>query len=171
MQLMKMKYKAFEFQANPSLIEVSKSKKINERPLLDAGSAVREISKNAAVISVQGRFYGENAQTLAYELEILNDEKGPGWLFLPNGDCFDAYFKSLNLKMDASKNSVYYSAVFVENENHKLYKSEFPYTVALDHENAFDIAERCGVSVESIMQHNDIKTPFDIKKGDKVVLK
>lgn len=171
MQLMKMKYKDFEFQANPFSVEVAKSKNISEHPLFDIGSAVREISKNAAVIRVQGRFYGDTSQALAARLEILHDDKGSGWLFLPNGDCFNAYFKELNLKIEATENSVYYSAVFVENENHKSFNADFAYTIASDNENAFDIAERCGVSVESIMKNNDIKTPFDIKKGNKVVLK
>ena len=41
---------------------------------------------------------------------------------------------------------------------------------ALDGENAFDIAKRCNTTVEDIMKRNEIKTPFDIKAGERLVI-
>ncbi|MCD7873132.1 MAG: LysM peptidoglycan-binding domain-containing protein [Clostridiales bacterium] len=48
---------------------------------------------------------------------------------------------------------------------------DFGYTYALKGENVFDIAFRCSTTVESIMKNNDIKSPFDVAEGDRLVIK
>ncbi len=45
------------------------------------------------------------------------------------------------------------------------------YIVAYDGDNAFDIAARANMSVDEIMQLNDIESPFSIKKGERVKLR
>ena len=45
------------------------------------------------------------------------------------------------------------------------------YIVAYDGDTAFDIAARANMSVDEIMQLNDIESPFSIKKGDRVKLR
>ena len=46
-----------------------------------------------------------------------------------------------------------------------------PSVVAYDRDTAFDIAARANMSVDEIMQINDIESPFSIKKGDRVKLR
>ena len=52
-----------------------------------------------------------------------------------------------------------------------MVERDFKYTFAKAGENAFEIANRCDISVNDIMLFNDFKTPFDIKTGDRVVLR
>ena len=170
MRLIKMKYKDFEFEKNPQSVEVAKAKKISRRTVFTKGSSVSEIADNAAVITAKGMLYGENAPQLADELERLHDKRGSGMLLLPCGSCYDAYFSSLKLESNAQEGYISYSLEFVENENHRLPCVDFGYTYALKGENAFDIAGRCSVTVESIMKNNDIKTPFDIEEGERLVI-
>ncbi|MCD7872480.1 MAG: hypothetical protein LUG21_04135, partial [Clostridiales bacterium] len=94
MKLIKMKYKDFEFVKNPQSIEVKKSKNINEKALFGVGSAVEEVSKNAAVIKANGVYFGENSLEFMFDLQRTFDEKGAGILILPCGECYCAFFKS-----------------------------------------------------------------------------
>lgn len=170
MRLIKMKYKDFEFEKNPQSVEIAKTKKISRRAVFSKGDSVCEISGNAAVITAKGRLYGDDAQLIADELKRLHDKRGSGMLLLPCGSCYDAYFSSLELKSGAQEGYIDYSLEFIENENHRLPSVDFGFTYALEGENAFDIANRCSVAVESIMKNNDLKTPFDIKEGERLVI-
>lgn len=171
MHLMKMKYKNFEFPLNPYVIKVNHSRNIAENPILDSDSAAYNISKNASVISGEGCFFGEKAFYFASELERLSKSDSSGWLFTPNGNCFNAYFKELTIKSDAKRNEVFYSFTFIENCNHNKVKREIDFVYAKKDENLFDIAHRCKVPIEKLLELNNRKNPFDISTGDKVVLK
>lgn len=171
MHLMKMKYKDFEFPLNPSVIKVKHSRNISENPILDSDSAVYNISKNASVISGEGCFFGEKAFQYASELERLSKSSSSGWLFTPNGNCFNAYFKELTIKSDAKRNEVFYAFTFIENCNHKKNQRNIDFVYAREDENLFDIAYRCDVPIETLLELNNRKNPFDISVGDKVVLK
>lgn len=171
MHLMKMKYKNFEFPLNPSVIKVKHSRNIAENSIIDSDSAVYNISKNASVISGEGCFFGDKAFQYASELENLSKSSSPGWLFTPNGDCFNAYLKELTIKSDAKRNDVFYTFTFVENCNHKKNERDIEFVFAKEGENLFDIADRCNIPIETILDINDFKNPFDISAGDKVVLK
>lgn len=170
MQLLKMRYKDFVFASNPSKIEVLSSKSVSERALVNGGFSTAENSKNACVIKAEGTLYGEEAQSQLQGLTRLFNESGAGWLFLPNGRCFNAYFKTLITTQSADKGSVSYGITFVEKPAHRSEYYPFGYTYAQEGENAFDIAERCNISIEDLMDCNSIKTPFDIKGGDRIWL-
>lgn len=167
----KMRYKDFEFPQNPTQIKITRTKNINESPLFDVGSAVEEVSRNAAQITVSGKILGEESFALLSRLQMLQEQRGAGTLFLPGGEYFDAYFEKLETVRNASLNLVEYTAVFRENESHRKPEIDFGFTYAQAGENAFDIANRCSVTVESIMQANDFMSPFDITEGSRVVLK
>lgn len=171
MKLCKMKYKNFEFPLNPSAVEIKYSSNINEASIVESDSAVELISKNATIVTGEGSFFGEDAFTLASELERLSAEHDSGWLFLPNGACFDVFLKELFIKSDARKNEVFYSFKFIENCNHRKSRLELDFVKARKNENLFDIAHRCRKPLEKIMELNNFKSPFDIKEGDRVALK
>ena len=167
----KMKFKDFEFPSNPAVIKTELSANVREEPLFQSNSAVYNISRNATVISGEGCLWGEERYTASALLKKLQSGSGAGWLFLPDGSCFNAYFTSLTIKEDAKKGCVSYAFSFTENCSHGKEEYDFGFTLALKNENMFDIAHRCGVAVETLMRLNDFKTPFSIKEGDKVVLR
>ena len=168
---MKMKFKDFEFPSNPAVIKTKLSANVREAPLFDSDSAVYNVSRNAAVISGQGSLWGEERFNASSLLKRLQQSSGAGWLFLPDGSCYNAFFTALTLEEDAKKGCVSYSFSFTENCFHTKEEHDFGFTLAREGENMFDIAHRCGVPIETLMRLNDIKTPFDLAQGDKVVLK
>lgn len=168
---MKMKFKDFEFPSNPAVIKTRLSANVREAPLFDGDSAVYNVSRNAAVISGQGSLWGEERFIASALLKRLQQSSKAGWLFLPDGSCYNAFFTSLTLEENAKKGCVSYSFSFTENCFHTKEKHDFGFTLARENENMFDIAHRCGVPIETLMRLNDIETPFDIAEGDKVVLK
>lgn len=166
----KMKFKDFEFPSNPAVIKTQLSANVREAPLFDSDSAVYNVSRNAAVISGEGSLWGEERFTASALLKRLQKSSEAGWLFLPDGSCYNAFFTSLTIEEDAKKGCVFYAFSFTENCSHTKEKYDFGFTLAKAGENMFDIAHRCGVPIEALMRLNDIRTPFDVKEGDKVVL-
>ena len=170
-QAVKMKFKDFEFPSNPAVIKTKLSANVRENPLFQSDSAVYHISRNAAVISGEGSFWGEERFTASVLLKRLQSSSSSGWLFLPDGSCFNAFFTSLTIEEDAKKGCVSYSFSFTENCAHVQEEYDFGFTLARENENMFDIAYRCDVPVETLMRLNDFKTPFSVKEGDRVTLK
>lgn len=171
MTLCKMKFREFEFPLNPAVIEVKYSKNISKTPLFGSDSATEGVSRNAAVICGEGSFFGEGAFALAAELERLNKSEADGWLFLPDGGCFKAFFEELTVRSDAKKNEVFYTFKFVESCAHKKQELLLDFTTVRDGENLFDVAHRTRVPLERIMDLNSFKSPFDVSAGDKAVLR
>ncbi|MCI9112220.1 MAG: LysM peptidoglycan-binding domain-containing protein [Eubacterium sp.] len=169
--MMKMKYKDFEFPSNPSVLKVELSDNVVEKPLFGSDSAVYSISHNAALISGEGCFWGKDGIVFSRELKALQKSSSSGWLFLPDGGCYNAFLTALTVKEDARKGCVFYTFSFTENCNHKKDEFDFGFTYALENENMFDISHRCGVEIERLMQLNNIETPFSVSVGDKVVLR
>lgn len=169
-KFIKMRYKDFEFPQNPSQIKITRTKNISENPLFDVGSCVQEVSKNAAEITVAGKLPADESGVVLLRLKMLQEEKGSGSLFLPGGEYFDAFFEKFETVRNAAQNIVEYTAVFRENENHRKNRIDFGFTYAQKGENAFDIANRCAVAVEKIMQLNEFKSPFDIDEGSRVII-
>ncbi len=168
---MKMKFNDFEFSVNPKSIEISSSTNCRKKPIFGENTAVENVSVNPIVISGSGEIYGKNAEMdCSYLLHMLKT-KCSYWLFSPNMIPVKAFLTEFVYNQSSVKNSYSYSFVFVEDCNNKSECLRLPYTIALDGENAFDIAFRCNASVDEIMNNNDIKTPFDISEGDKVVLR
>lgn len=170
-EAVKMRFKDFEFPSNPAVIKTELSANVRENPLFQRDSAVYNVSRNAAVISGNGSFWGEERFTASALLKKLQNSSSAGWLFLPDGSCFNAFFTALTIEEDAKRGCVSYSFSFTENCSHRKEEYDFGFTLALENENMFDIAHRCGVAVETLMRLNDFKTPFSVKAGDKVVLK
>ncbi len=167
----KMRYKNFEFDVNPSTVKTELSSSISENALIGSDSAVSCVSRRASVISGEGSFWGENAVRLSRELKSVREQPQSGWLFLPDGSCFNAFFSYLSITEDVKKGCVSYSFKFVENCNHRKSFFDFGFTYVKNGENMFDVAYRSAVDVEKLMELNDYKSPFALKEGDRVVLK
>ena len=167
----KMRFKGFSFDVNPNFIEIRHRRIINEKALLNGKSRVTGGALCPAEITGRGSFYGVSAPEKLQMLESLHKKGGEGWLYLPQGGAYKVYFKELTFSFNADKNRYEYSFVFVECTNSKKPSFDFSYTVADDGENLFQIARRCRVPVERLMELNDFATPFSVDPGDKVVLK
>lgn len=168
--MMKMKFKDFEFPSNPLFVKTEMAQRINESPVISGESHVFRIADRATVIKADGCFWGEDGADASLKLKILMKSRKPGWLFLPDGSCYNAYLSSLDIKEDAKKNAVSYSLSFLEKSPGKSGNYAFAFTYAEENENLFDIAFRCDKKIEDIMRLNDFSNPFAVQKGDKVVL-
>ena len=168
---MKLKYKNFEFPSNPSKIEILSSSNCNNKPIFDSSSAVENVSVNPIIVMGGGEFFGEGREEYCATLQNLLKSTESGWLFLPSVPPVKAYFTELKFGQGTKRNSISYSFEFTEDCTDRRPERLFKYTVAGDGENAFEIANRCNVSVNDIMRLNDLKSPFEISKGDRVVLR
>lgn len=165
-----MKYKDFEFPTNPSKIEVQAERNISVKPSLNRKWVNQNVSENPVKITGSGIFYGDSAQTICNELQRLVSEESSGWLFAPTIEPVKAFFESFTYSKDTSKNRLDYSFIFKEDMRGRNAKHHFSFTYADENENAFDIANRTGVSVNKIMEINDFSSPFEIEQGSKVRL-
>ncbi|MCH5321284.1 MAG: LysM peptidoglycan-binding domain-containing protein [Eubacterium sp.] len=168
---MKLKYKNFEFPSNPGKIEIMSSSNCNSKPIFDGNSAVENVSVNPVIVTGSGEFFGEGREEYCGVLQNLLKSTESGWLFLPSAPPVKAYFTEFKFSQNTKRNSISYTFEFTEDCTDRKSERLFKYTVAGDGENAFEIANRCSVSVNDIMRLNDLKSPFEISKGDRVVLR
>lgn len=167
---MRMRYKNFEFPSNPSEIEILSSSACSSKSEIQGGSIVENVSVNPTVVSGSGEFYGEGSEEYCARLQNMLRDRESGWLFAPSAPPIKAFFTEFKFGRNNKKNSVSYTFCFTEDcTNKKAYIPPESIT-ACEGDNAFEIANRFGVSVNDIMRLNDFKTPFDINKGDRVVL-
>ncbi|MDE5996348.1 MAG: hypothetical protein K2G56_05455 [Eubacterium sp.] len=168
--MIKMKFEDFEFPNNPLFIKTEMAQRMNERCVLNGKSKIFPVSDRATVIKADGCFWGEDGADASFKLKILMKSRKAGWLFLPDGSCYNAYLSSLDIQEDAKKSCISYSISFIEKSNDKKSEYPFEFTYAEENETMFDIAFRCDKSIERLMELNDFSNPFSVQKGDKVVL-
>lgn len=168
---MKLKYKNFEFPSNPEKIEILSSTNCSSSAVLDKNSAVQNVSVNPVIVKGSGEFYGNTGEETAALIQNMLRDKRSGWLMLPFFVPVKAFFTAFEFCKNSSKNAVSYSFEFTEDCSGRVAERDFKYTLAKAGENAFEIANRYDISVNDIMLFNDFKTPFDIKEGDRVVLR
>lgn len=168
---MKLKYKEFEFPANPGSIEISLSSNCSSTPISDGNSNVENVSVNPIIVAGNGEFFGEAAQEHCALLQNLLKSKESGWLFVPSSPPIKAYFTEFKFSKNTKRNSISYAFVFTEDCSDRKSERFFNYTYAEKGENAFEIANRCNVSVNDIMRLNDFESPFELTQGDRVVLR
>ena len=167
---MKMQFKDFVFPANPSKIEISSSSSCAADDIYDGSNVVSNISTKPVIVTGSGEFFGERAAEYCAVLSNMLRDRTWGWLFTPGAAALKAYFTDFSYERDCTKNSFAYTFKFVENCSDVRAKREITKVVAENGENAFDIANKCSVTVDDIMKLNDLKTPFDIKEGSEVTV-
>lgn len=168
---MKMRFNDFVFPANPAKLEILLSSNFSSSPVFGRGSSVQNVSVNPAVIKGSGEFYGSRAESSCCYLQHILRLRTAGILFIPSSGSYNAYLTEFNFSRNADKSGIAYSFVFTESCSDRKERRSFCSTVAKEGENAFDIADRCCVSVNEIMERNSFKTPFDINKGDRVMMR
>lgn len=170
MKQIKMSYKGFDFEVNPSSIEVSLSKNISTKQLPFCSSKTQEISFAPTVISGKGRFCCDNAGEQAFKLERIFKSNGSAYLFAPGISPMKAFFKSLSISSDSRDGSICYSFEFIEDNQGKKSEHKFDYIYADNGDNLFTISNKTGVAVEKLFELNNYKDLFSVRNGDKVWL-
>jgi hypothetical protein len=166
-----MKFKDFEFPSNPNTIEITSNRNVNINCVYGEKSVTENVSCNPTVISGSGSFFGDNADEYCTRLSRLLKIESSGWLYCPNAYPIKAFFSEFTYKVDSEKGCVQYNFTFIEDCSSKQEEKKFCYTISQKDENAFDIANREGVSVDDVMTLNDFKSPFDIKEGTTVKIR
>ena len=167
---MRMKYKDFIFPSNPKSVKVLSSVNCSEKSVYGKNSDVQGVSVNPSVITGNGEFYFEKGEDSCCYLMHLLHQATSGWLFVPSSPPMKAFLTQFTFEKNAQKGCYTYSFEFKEDCTDKSETVSSAQTIAKKGENAFEIANRCNVSVSRIMRLNDLRTPFDVKEGDVVML-
>ncbi len=167
---MKMKFKDFTFPSNPKEIEINTSSNIQSKGIYGGSSATENVSVNPIIISGRGEFFCDNAEELCLYLQHMLGDKTAGELMLPSSAGINAFLTEFAYSKSSKKGSIDYRFIFTESCSGSNYKRMAESTISGKDENAFDIANRCGISVSDIMRLNDFPTPFSINEGERVVL-
>ena len=170
MKYVKMNYRGLELSVNPESITIEMSKKIATAPVLFKNSISKEICFNPTVISGKGCFFGERAGEQANRLLTEFRSRGSAYLFCPLFPPLKMLFSDLKINADAQKGCIEYTFSFVEERCTKEGRKSFGFTYALEGENLYDIAGRCGVDVGALFSANSYRDLFSVKEGDKVWL-
>lgn len=166
---MKLKYKDFEFTVNPDSIEFTSSTNCKSKSVFGSNSVCENISVNPVVVTGGGAFYGDKGAEHCAVLQNMLKSHQSGWLFIPSFPPIKAFFTEFKFSKSSRKNAASYTFKFTEDCDDRNPVKKITYTFALKNENAFEIANRCNACVDDIMRLNDLKSPFDIAEGDKVV--
>ena len=160
MKEFKMRFKDFVFDTNPSYIQVITSRDVSNTSVYDGKGITQDISQKPIIVKGKGTFFSDDA-----------DEKCAGELHCPSLYPIEAIFTEFKYDSSATLGKIEYEFEFTQVCDDKKEIAPIDYIVAYDGDNAFDIAARANMSVDEIMQLNDIESPFSIKKGDRVKLR
>ena len=114
MQLIKMTYKGFEFDANPSIVKLDYSKNIATQFMIDSTDKTQEMSVSPVIVTGNGSFAGVDARDKAFQLQQIFKSSGSDYLFLSGFQPIRAFFKNLSISTDAKRGTADYSFTFVE---------------------------------------------------------
>lgn len=167
----KLTYRDYVFPTNPKKIEMISDTNINTTSIYKENSIVENISVKPVVIKCSGELFEDEGRECCDKMQLYLKEQLSGWLFAPEISPIEAFLTSFSYTKGASNNSILYEMVFTENCNDKKTRADIDYTVCKNSENMFEIANMYDVHVETLMKLNNIASPFELKKGDKVVLR
>lgn len=170
MQLIRISYKDFTFMVNPNTLKLSHSKSVASRTIPFGASRNKEVNTNPIIISGTGYFAGNNARKYIRELSKIFNDKGSGYLFLPDSTPIKAIFSKLEITYTGASDKIEYSFEFLQEEVGKSTTFDFGYTFALGGENLFDIANRTNTEVGDLFSLNGYSDLFSVSEGDKVWL-
>lgn len=163
-----MKYGGLEFPSNPETLKAEISSASVQYRIHGAGSIVKKISDKPCTVSGKGIFYSDNAKDFCARLARASKKSSSQWLLCPGVYPFKAYLDEFGYSLDCKSGGVSYYFKFTEDCGDVSAFKRLRFAIACEGENAFDIAHRCGVSVDDIMRLNELETPFDITAGRRI---
>lgn len=171
MQLIRMSFKDFTFMVNPESLKISHTKSVSSKLLPFGSSKNKEMNTNPVVISGVGYSIGENARkNIRFLTRVFND-KGSGYLYLPDSTPIKVIFSKLDVKYSGVEDKVEYEFEFLQESCGKAAVFDFGFTYALQGENLYDIANRTSKDVGELFCLNKYSDLFSVKEGDKVWLR
>jgi hypothetical protein len=170
MEFVKMTYKGFSFDVNPSSVKAEFSKTIAKKNIIFKSSKAQEICFENTKITASGKFTGENARQNSHTLMRIFKSKGSAYLFAPDIAPIKAYMSDLKISYNAGEQCVSYEVTFIEDCDDKSFLFDFGYTYALDGENLYDVSNRTDIAIEKLFEYNDYSDLFSVKEGDKIWL-
>ena len=168
--LMRMRFGPYTFLQNPAQIQVESRALQQEKQLLQGGVCVTPAGRQATVITGKGWWYGQRALEMAQVLRRLLLPGQAHWLFAPGAEPMRANMTRFDYTCTTDREGVQYSFAFTEDCNRAPQYAPYGSTRVRQGENAFDIAARTGVSVDTIVALNRLASPFALSAGGKVVL-
>lgn len=168
--LMRMRFGPYTFLQNPAQLQVENRALQQEERLLSGGVCVTPAGRRATVITGKGWWYGGRALEMAQVLRRLLLPGQAHWLFAPGAEPMRAYLTRFDYTCTIARDGVQYSFTFTEDCDPAPRYAPYGSTRVRQGENAFDIAARTGVAVDTIVARNRLTSPFDLTPGEKVVL-
>ncbi len=171
MKWITMQYKGFTFHINPKTVKLQMTKSISTAKHPFFKTDTQETGTLPCTVSGSGILTGKDAGEQALRLAALFQQKGSATLFAPSLPALRMYFQSLSISNDAESSALQYTVTFVQDTGAKQPVYDFGYTFAKAGENLFDIANRTGTPLETVVAANDFATLFAVREGDKVWLR
>lgn len=152
--LMRMRFGSYTFLQNPAQLQVENRALQQEERLLSGGVCVTPAGRRATVITGKGWWYGGRALEMAQVLRRLLLPGQAHWLFAPGAEPMRAYLTRFDYTCTTARDGVQYSFTFTEDCDPAPRYAPYGSTRVRQGENAFDIAARTGVSVDTIVALN-----------------
>lgn len=173
MNFSKMAFKNFQWDNNPEKLTISVSDKLNTSIYPKWKSSVSFVAEQPKIVTGEGVFVGNDAYVKINKLEQVFNEKTAGQLFMPSMSPMKAFFTKLQIIGEPKKDCIRYAFVFTESkeESENLSDNLCSFTIVLPGENLFHIANRTGVSADTIMVFNDYIDMFSALEGDMVKIR
>lgn len=170
MSAVRLQFKDYAFPANPYTLRISAAKTLTSQKAPGWHTATQEICADPLTITAEGELYAGEAREQMHAMLALQRETGSGELYIPYDDSRRVFFEELTFTIAADGETITYTAVFKEDMQTPKKICAVTTTTAEAGENLFDIAARCGVSLEKLIERNNLKSPFDITEGQEVLL-
>lgn len=166
----KMSFGDFIFPVNPSIIRVSRSRRVKSQPVTFGKTVVTDMGEDKTVISGEGEFFGGNAERDFALLSALLKKGGTEMLYVPSQRPIPACFEALELIGRDTQGVIFYSFRFVESRSGSpADRSEI---IADGTSSLFDYSFITGLSVGMLRSLNPgIKRPdIPVEAGRSVFL-
>ena len=116
-----MRYKNFTFPHDPEKLEVTVKNQLGVAHCPGYGPVIQELGVQQRVISGEGAFFGEQAETLYRQLEGIFFQQTPGTLSIPGHPAVTAHFSALRWLGQGDGQIIRYSFEFIERPSDRWY--------------------------------------------------
>ena len=171
-----MRYKTFVWPNNPRTYSITYQRHTAQHKFPTGTYALEDLGRACRVMQGEGEFFGPKAYETFKALASVFYEGGEGTLFHPVWMTTGAYFTRLQLMQEPREDYVAYSFTFLEAfpDNKKMKKKKEDevsavYVNALEGENIWSLAARCGTTAVALLQLNpSIRNGNRLTAGQKV---
>ena len=170
MNLTPMSYRDYVWPRNPEALRTERARNVTEFKIPGETGAVQENGTAPRKVTGSGRFTGDGAAEEFSRLSAVFAAGGSGALRLPGEAPFRAVFARLVTKGLPRLGCVAYEFTFLEDAGGASGETKGA-AVAAEGETLWDVANRCGASVDALLSANpQIEWPNALRAGEKVAV-